>query len=271
MLGIGVNISKNVCSGSRYILDTKVKNASIAYSLRKLSKNASKCIRVRRSSDNSELDIGFVSNIIDTYSMISFASGGSCYVATLYDQSGNNIHAYQSNTDKQPRIINSGTFDNGILFDNTDDVMDSGAVYNQKQVNSCHAQIKASSYNLGRIFDKYNKLFYVTALNKLGFGQDYSSGDGLWNSDDAISIGSYQKISYTYDGVVTNNPKFYISGVLSTTTRTSTPVGTLKDDSAQNLYIGNNGTNTRRLNGHLYEMILFDRELTQTEITFLCA
>ena len=45
----------------------------VAYSIsRRLSSSADKLIRVRRASDNSELDIGFVSGILDTQALIDF-------------------------------------------------------------------------------------------------------------------------------------------------------------------------------------------------------
>jgi hypothetical protein len=48
-------------------------NASVAYSLRKLrTAYSGSAIRVRRSSDNAEQDIGFVDNELDTTSMLDF-------------------------------------------------------------------------------------------------------------------------------------------------------------------------------------------------------
>ena len=68
--------------------------ATAAYSLRKLRTSYSgSCIRVRRSSDNAEQDIGFVGNDLDTASLLSFVGANNGFVTTWYDQSGNSRDA----------------------------------------------------------------------------------------------------------------------------------------------------------------------------------
>lgn len=47
-------------------------NSAAAYSVRKLKSDASQCLRIRRSSDNSELDIGFSGKWIDQNSIKTF-------------------------------------------------------------------------------------------------------------------------------------------------------------------------------------------------------
>jgi hypothetical protein len=83
-----------------------------AYSLRKLTPSATNCIRVRRSSDNTEQDIGFVANVpnspIDTTALLAFVGAGNGFVATWYDQSTNGRNGTQTTTTRQVRIVNSG-------------------------------------------------------------------------------------------------------------------------------------------------------------------
>jgi hypothetical protein len=67
------------------------------------------CIRVRRSSDNAEKDIGFSGGTLDTQALTDFANGGDVYVVTWYDQSGNNRDATQSTQANQPQIVSSGS------------------------------------------------------------------------------------------------------------------------------------------------------------------
>ena len=86
-------------------------NAAVAYSLRKLRKayNGS-AIRVRRSSDNTEQDIGFTgSNVLDTSALTTFCGSGNGFVTTWYDQSLNGINATQTTAVSQPQIISSGS------------------------------------------------------------------------------------------------------------------------------------------------------------------
>jgi hypothetical protein len=67
------------------------------------------CMKVRRDSDNTEQDIGFVSGLLDTTSLLTFCGAGSGYVRTWYDQSGNNYHLNQTNTARQLRVVSSGS------------------------------------------------------------------------------------------------------------------------------------------------------------------
>lgn len=99
----------NVQGSESLLLDT-YSGASVAYSLRKLSSTYSgSAIRVRRSSDNTEQDIGFTSNVLDTASLLSFVGSNDGYVTTWYDQSGNSADATMATAVNQPRIVLSGT------------------------------------------------------------------------------------------------------------------------------------------------------------------
>jgi Alpha-L-arabinofuranosidase B, catalytic len=94
------------------ILDT-YSGAAAAYSLRRLSSSYSgSAIRVRRSSDNAEQDIGFLyTGEIDNVALTSFVSGGNGFVTKWYDQSGNGVDTIQSNASLQPRVVNNGSIE----------------------------------------------------------------------------------------------------------------------------------------------------------------
>ena len=92
-----------------YLLDTY--SSEGGYSMRKISSTATNCIRVRRSSDNAEQDIGFVGNDLDTASLLSFVGGSSGFVTTWYDQSGNGRDAYNGFAIPQPRIVLNGVLE----------------------------------------------------------------------------------------------------------------------------------------------------------------
>ena len=69
-------------------------------------------ITVRRSSDNLLLDISALSNNeLDLQSLLNFCGGGSGFIHRLYDNTGNNNHATQSNVARQPRIVNNGVLE----------------------------------------------------------------------------------------------------------------------------------------------------------------
>ena len=85
-------------------------NAYAAYSLRKLrAAYTGSAIRVRRASDNTEQNIGFVNNVLDTSSLTSFCSGTNGFVTTWYDQSGNGYNPTQLTAANQPQIVSSGS------------------------------------------------------------------------------------------------------------------------------------------------------------------
>ena len=108
------------------LLDT-YPSATAAYSLRKLrSAYSGSAIRVRRSSDNTELNIGFVSNVLDTASLLTFCGAGNGFVTTWYDQSGNGNNGVQTTAANQPQIVSSGAMvttngKNSMSFDGLND------------------------------------------------------------------------------------------------------------------------------------------------------
>tara|TARA_R110000772_G_scaffold283_2_gene1137 strand:+ start:1396 stop:2232 length:837 start_codon:yes stop_codon:yes gene_type:complete len=85
-------------------------DAQAAFSLRKLrAAYSGSAIRVRRSSDNAEQDIGFTTGSLDTTSLATFIGANSGFVTTWYDQSGNGFNASNPSAAVQPRIVNAGT------------------------------------------------------------------------------------------------------------------------------------------------------------------
>ena len=106
--------------------------AAGAWSLRKLDNNyVGSAIRVRRSSDNTELNIGFDGNgDLDTSTLTTFVGANSAFVTTWYDQSGLGRNLSQATAANQPRIVNAGTIDRkgtqnkpSIKFDGTNDYL----------------------------------------------------------------------------------------------------------------------------------------------------
>lgn len=88
--------------------------AAIAYSTRKLRNGyTGPCVRVRRASDDAELDVGFLpTGWLDTPTILAFSGGGAVYVRTWYSQSANSLSdMVMTNSALQPYIV----FDNGTL------------------------------------------------------------------------------------------------------------------------------------------------------------
>ena len=122
------------------VLDT-YPSALEAYSLRLLrTAYAGNAIRVRRSSDNTEQNIGFVNGYLDTASLLSFVGAGNGFITTWYDQSGNARNMTQTTAGNQPRIVTSGSLltSNGkatISFGTNDDWwLDANALSSQATI-----------------------------------------------------------------------------------------------------------------------------------------
>ena len=88
-----------------------VTGAAAAYGLRRLrTAYAGSAIRVRRSSDSVQLDIGFTaSGGLDIAALLAHIGANAGSIVTWYDQSGNARNMGQGTGANQPRIVIGGT------------------------------------------------------------------------------------------------------------------------------------------------------------------
>ena len=114
-MGLGTSLGITALSGAggALLLDLFGTNILAAYSLRKLSSTyTGDAVRVRRTSDNAEQDIGFDgSNNLDTSALTTFLGSDDGFLAKWYDQSGNGRDGAQTNASKQIRIATAGTIE----------------------------------------------------------------------------------------------------------------------------------------------------------------
>ena len=158
--------------------------AAAAYSLRHLrTAYSGSAIQVRRSSDDSLQDIGFVDGNLDTASLLSFVGSGDGFVKIWYDQSGEGNDAAQGSASNQPKIVSSGVVitENGkpsVEFNGTTDY-----IQNQLSVGAT-----VTAFAVSKIVDEpdYNFIydsFGTGARLRLGLWvtQEYfaDNGDGL--------------------------------------------------------------------------------------------
>jgi hypothetical protein len=139
--------------------------AAAAYSVRKLrTAYTGSAIRVRRSSDNTEQNIGFSSGNLDTTALTTFCSGTNGFVTTWYDQSGNGYNATQTTGLFQPQIVSSGSLilENSkpsLQFDGSVNSLSVGnfALYSNTNGQSIISVFKALNANTNKqIISKYN-------------------------------------------------------------------------------------------------------------------
>lgn len=109
MLGLGINITKYQQSNSASFLLDDFSGAILTVSFRLLKSDyTGYCVRIRRSSDNAEQDIGFVDGLIDTASLLTFVGAGTGYVTVWYNQVDTNNMIMTVAVD-QGWIVSSGT------------------------------------------------------------------------------------------------------------------------------------------------------------------
>jgi len=113
-----------------YTMPLDIQNGTSAWGLYQLrTAYTANLLKVRRSSDNTTQDVGFVSSTgaLDTAALLSFCGSGDGFIDTLYDQTGNARNWTQATQANQPQIVSSGAVITGlgglpsVQFDGTND------------------------------------------------------------------------------------------------------------------------------------------------------
>jgi SPP1 family predicted phage head-tail adaptor len=230
-------------------------NAAAAYSLRKLrTAYSGSAVRVRRSSDNTEQDIGFVADELDTASLLAFCGAGNGFVQTWYDQSGNARDAAQTTQTKQPRIVSSGViestgFKNSINFNN---------------ITSALIKLFTTSFSLQQ---PYTIFSIVKGVNT--GGQRFISDGLLLNSGQFALQNEFELGIYAGGGVYFNSVKslknIFLGYALFNTSNSIVSIdnltGTTGNTGTANMNgicIGANGRGDSSINGYLSEYIIYN-------------
>jgi hypothetical protein len=163
--------------------------AAAAYSLRRLSSSyTGSAIRVRRSNDNAEQNIGFVNDVLDTASLLTFTGANNGFITTWYDQSGNSRNLIQTTTANQPIIVNTGTVQtiNGkpaVYFDTTSKSI--SVAYGFPGDNSFIFDVLQSNDNTFLVYHGASGVFTYVSVG--------SGGDGNININSNATIYQYYR------------------------------------------------------------------------------
>lgn len=251
--------------GVSLLLDTYT-GAKVAVSLRKL-RNAytGSAVRVRRSSDNAEQDIGFNgANEIDTAVLKTFIGANTGYVVKWYDQSGNANDASQSTTTQQGAIVISGAVQrtNGkvsVYFDG-DDAYNTATVSLNTYLyisaifkasnNFIIAEHGTNAYANGAGF------YYFTDVNSSWlFSRSnayyYCSGSNSWAGTNQVLTtlsNNSSGAAYYKNGVVQNND-IVTGSSLSNTSYTN------------NIYLWSRANTSFIISGYAQETIIWDKDM----------
>lgn len=234
-------------------------NAAAAYSLRKLrSDYTGDSIRVRRSSDNTETDIGFVDNELDTASLLTFVGAGDGFVTTWYDQSGLGNNVTQTSASQQPKIVISGS----VITENGKPTVKFDAISNTKMQSQIFTQ---SSQPITRMVvgkgDAGGYFVDGSASNRGVIGSAVSSYRIFaGNIFDAGTYSPLQQLIYAlFNGV---NSEIVING-------SSLGIGNSGTQGLDQITIGSHPTvTTVNLNGNIQEIIIYasDQSTNRTAI-----
>jgi len=256
-----------------YLLD-QYPNAAAAYSLRKLDCDYSGyAVRVRRSSDNAEQDIGFTANgDFDTSSLKIFVGSNDGHVTKWYDQSGNGLNAIQTTSASQPRIVNSGV----VFRKNTKPSIEfyrTGATYlqNSMSVSGITDFYSVAVYNVN-VISGINTYVISSISNQVGYQHN---GDTYWGYAGGIHSNTYPNNMTTvilaeilFDGGGGTNDdrlKSYQNGSFLTSSSFS---GTVPSSvNVLNIVIGALYTGALNLTGSIAEFILFNSDKSSNRIS----
>ncbi|HED3230834.1 arabinofuranosidase catalytic domain-containing protein [Klebsiella oxytoca] len=183
---------------------------TVALSLRQLSASyTGPAIRVRRSSDNTEINIGFTAEgDLDTTALLNFCGSGNGFISVWYDQSGNEFNAIRDNVSGQPRIVSEGVIDligskPGVYFDGTSDALSMTAAV------SAVSGVKGVSSSIVLRF----RAMPSAACSVFSF---YKSGESILRR---YGLGSgFQVSSKSYLQVISNQADSGNAGIVTETT-----------------------------------------------------
>jgi hypothetical protein len=235
-------------------------NAAAAYSLRKLRyAYTGNCIRVRRSSDSTELDIGFVNNVLDTASLLSFTGSGDGFVTKWYDQSGNAKDIAQATAANQPQIVASGS----VILEGTNPSV--------KFLGTSYFDYGSSTFinDANILAVTANKSDSVAGIFAVQGDSTGAQGMVLWNFQSKYSVfnsttsNKYQDVDLSLNkfaciqfGRNTSSAAYFlINGTLTSNTPSTT------EKVARSYYLGTIGTSNFRYTGHISEFIVHNQNM----------
>lgn len=232
---------------SPYLLD-QFSGAAAAYSVRRLSSSYSgSALRVRRASDNAEVDIGFIGENLDTARLEAHCAGTDGFVVTWYDQSGGGNDVSNSTSSQQPQIVSLGTIikDNQkpvISFDGTDDYLrNPSVILGSQPITTFSVQTRIGTINPGAFFD--------AATNRLML-DDTGSNYRMFGGASLVSTnypGPQTLASCLFNSV---SSELYLNGSLSRS-------GDAGSDTPTGVTIGANSSTFDNNTGYQSELIIY--------------
>lgn len=245
------------------LLDLLSVNAKAAYSTRKIKNSYSgPALRVRRSSDNAEQDIGFANGELDNAALLAFCGAGSGFVRTLYDQTGNGKDAVQTNTSIQPRIVLNGALwafngktspsyvTNMCLIGNPSFTGPTGTFLAVGQCANGSNYMRLAAIGTAGTVDYNNDGNWMPFVQSATSASFSSARNAAGTSVVAVTYGTPFNIATMSNGTTL---ALYFNGVAAATT------GSISTNLVVNsIYLGSDLQSATNWNGFIAEVILFD-------------
>jgi len=269
----GVNIKNAYIEIVTSFFTTLYGLPTAAFSLRKLSPNTTysgAAIRVRRSSDNTEQDIGFVSSVanagLDTTALLSFVGSGNGFVVTWYNQNGSGNHATQSTAANQPQIVTSGVVELSsslptMKYDGSNDFLLFSSVFTSTINLTTFAISESAAVNTNQyIYDNSNDggrgggyaLRYLSTGGFRGWAQDANRNASGGSTTNNVPVLVSQLSQFT--GGTTENNEIWVNNA-SVGTNSGTPAARNAKTTTR---FGNSELLDGFLNGKISEIIAFN-------------
>lgn len=252
-----------------------------ACSLRKLRAGyTGAAIRVVRSSDSAELDIGFLGNGLNIPALMNHVGSGTGYVKKMYDQSGNGRDFVQSGAvGVMPQIVIAGTLQtvNGLPAIYYDLTNGKGLTYDATANTTFQDSVVAGVVRFAS--DGGNNARILAGRNS-GDANDYDASSAIF----AYRPGTNQQIA-SYNNAQQSTSSYTYSTLSTIRTVTDSGKGTvvLAVDGTEASGATSNNPSLRYfctgdvlgfgspLKGYINEFILWNSVLTSTQLSALQA
>lgn len=253
---VGLGVGRQRFRGGFIGLLDEYSGAAAAYSLRKLrTAYTGSAIEVRRASDNTTQDIGFVNNELDTSTLATFCSGTDGFVTTWYDQSGNGNDATQTTAANQPKIYDSVS---GVITQGTKSSIDFGTTLqnlclsvNNSTTNNLITVVHTANYVASKnqvILALSDSNFIIVAVGDTGKLKYANSNDTMIST---TNVGSFQLST-----IDINDKKLYINGLQEDS------VSTVSGASTRYVIANYTNTGTNQMEGYISEIVIWQTAQT---------
>ena len=269
-LGLGLPFSKPVAGESFVGVLDLFPNAVTAVSLSRLrSGYTGPLVRVRRSSDNAEQDIGYLADgNLDVAGMLSFCGAGNGFVTRWYDQSTTApVDFSQGTASAQPTIVSSGSYNSlGMFFDGSNDELNGGAT----PITSNHTG-QFSVFSINQCANTEAGYILSWALSAQGSAlyannPSYDLRNGIAGGDSITKTNSQNMVAAYYNN---SDVKWRLNG---SDLVDATPTTYNFNSSTANLVIGNRTGGSSagtRFNGYIKEIFLYNIDKRTDRVAFM--